>query len=958
MKNGNFFWVLFILVFEIFSQTCFAPYEMNKQYSTDSRVSYLNKNYQANWTTQETPGVQNFGGWKEIGNCKDESVSFDSSSGQYYGKMPCYPSYKLNSQYSTGNKVSYLGKNYQANWTTQETPGVQNFGGWKEIGNCSQETIVDLSNEKDIDTTKVYDISQFVLFAKDNMSIASSAKITGNIGSLGGMKISEVSAAWKTIIRGDIYAKYTNFGYEVIHEGRAFGYCDSFSIPTKGIPSGSQKIDGKWQEDIKIQKGNYSEVSIKDGGSLQLSNGVYNIKNLNFNSNSLPMKLNLSAGEFVELNVDTVKFGSGISVVFSNKKSPLSFTLYTNQKELVIPDNSEFNGIIIAPNAKVTVNSDTKITGAIYAKEISIGFNVVINGVPMLNDIFHSEYNFAPKFSPIQTQYFSLIAGDATIDFVEGISANNKRATVTKISTDVYVLSLEEVQNNIVSYYKIEFKRNYDQFIYVNSNGNGDGSSWHSPLNSLQSAINLAHETGKEIRVAEGFYGKVVIGQGIKITGGFEVGQTDAQPQGSPYETILTAGKLGQTVVINGFEHAKSVKIKGLTISEGSSQTSGGGIFCQKVSPKIEECIIRDCYSREEGAGFFANGGIQDLQMVLFENNVGKSTLYIDKSDSIKAERAVFSQNKGIGVLAKNAKIEFVNSIFYGNDTAIMANGANLSLIHCTSAKNKTAVVSKNSKVTAVNSIFWNDNKEFDGSGFNVTYSCVRNGFSGEGNIKNEPMFVDVDNPKGGDGEWRTLDDGLRLKKDSPCIDKGTDNVDLAFDFIEMERPLGDGFEMGAYEIPVLLEGDIIDYGILTVNNEFIFREDIGDVIAGLGRRDLYRKVYTKSALTLRVFAEKNKYTDVNSKTAKVVFRDVNGNNVSNEIYVDFYRNRALETSSYYAFTSRKVEDGQVKGKVLFLVAGDVEVKPQDPFYVLKVANSVSDGQEYVSGSIHVIVSN
>jgi hypothetical protein len=257
--------------------------------------------------------------------------------------------------------------------------------------------------------------------------------------------------------------------------------------------------------------------------------------------------------------------------------------------------------------------------------------------------------------------------------------------------------------------------------------------------------------------------------------------------------------------------------------------------------------------------------------------------------------------------------------------------------------------------VKIVNSILWNEGTELQGDGFDVSFSCVRGGFAGEGNISSDPLFVNVENPRGEDGMWRTLDDGLSLKRGSPCIDSGKDDVDISDDFIDMKRPLNSGFDMGAYEIPVLQAGDdVIDYGVLTQDNEFIHRADIGYVLTGVNRRDLYRKIWSKSALTLRVFVKKHKYTDVNEKAVKVVFRDVNGGNVGEERWITFYRNRNLETSSHYAFTSQIVENGIIKGPVIFLVAGDVRESPGDPFIVLKVADEVVDGQEYVSGHIRI----
>jgi len=849
---------------------------------------------------------------------------------------PCFSPYQSGKTYISGDKVSYQGKNYEAKWWTLNIiPGSQKWDGdWKEIGVCTEEIIIDLSTEKQQEQTTAYDMSQFVLYAKSKVSIASSAKITGNIGSLGSVGVAEVSAAWATIIKGDIYSKQTKFGYDVTHNGKIFNYCDTFDIPVKQLPSATQKVNGKWKENVSVSAGNYKEISVNDGGSLTMARGVYNINNLNFNSNdiSININLNLAAGDFVEINADSVKFGSGMKVQFANKKSPLSFTLYTNQKELIIPDKSEFNGIIIAPNAKVTVNSDTRINGAIFAKEISVGYNVVINQIPMLNDIFHSQYNFAPKFSPIHTQYFSVISNDANIEFVEGITSKGQKAKVTNEMLDNYILSLEDSASGIVSYYRIKFERvfsDYAIFVDAIAKGNGSGTSWADAVNNIQKAVELAYKTGKEIRVAQGTYPKAVIGQGIKILGGFTGIENNEKPQGSPYRTILDGNKQGQTVQIIGFENAKSVKIKGLTIQNGNSQTVGGGIYSKNVSPKIEECVIQNNTAKEDGAGIYAGSGVQDLHMVLVEQNTGKSAFYLGNGDLLKAERVVISQNTGVGFAIKNSKINFVNSIFYGNDTALTADNSQIGIIHCTSAKNRGGAVSRSSSVKALNSIFYNDaGKEFIGDGIDVKYSCVKTAVSGEGNITGDPLFVDVNKPKGSDEEFGTDDDGLRLKAESKCIDAVEADSSIQYDIIETLRPIGAKSDMGAYEYYFLpkieLPSDFLGY--LDSNGQFQYSSIRPRVFTDIKYvREIEFASKTNRAKYVRIEIPKKRRTNIGRFHAEVIGIDDSGKPLdkAKKISVWFYKKGTQGDN--YVFVSNKpivfIDNPRLQGEYDFCYA-------------------------------------
>jgi len=90
----------------------------------------------------------------------------------------------------------------------------------------------------------------------------------------------------------------------------------------------------------------------------------------------------------------------------------------------------------------------------------------------------------------------------------------------------------------------------------------------------------------------------------------------------------------------------------------------------------------------------------------------------------------------------------------------------------------------------------------------NVTNSDVQGGWTGTGNINQNPLFV---NPFGPDNIIGTLDDNLRLQAGSPCIDSGN-STDAPLTDIEnnpryddpyiANTGIGDHpyFDMGAYE--------------------------------------------------------------------------------------------------------------------------------------------------------------
>jgi len=121
-----------------------------------------------------------------------------------------------------------------------------------------------------------------------------------------------------------------------------------------------------------------------------------------------------------------------------------------------------------------------------------------------------------------------------------------------------------------------------------------------------------------------------------------------------------------------------------------------------------------------------------------------------------------------------------------------------------------------NSSPTVTNCILWGDTpQEIENyqSSPVVTHSDIQGGYPGSGNINEDPMFLD---PDGQDNILGTEDDDLHLKSGSPCIDAGTANGAPDTDIEGKPRPLGEGYDMGAYEfqrtampwLPLLMLGD------------------------------------------------------------------------------------------------------------------------------------------------------
>ncbi|MDP2895799.1 MAG: choice-of-anchor Q domain-containing protein [bacterium] len=107
-----------------------------------------------------------------------------------------------------------------------------------------------------------------------------------------------------------------------------------------------------------------------------------------------------------------------------------------------------------------------------------------------------------------------------------------------------------------------------------------------------------------------------------------------------------------------------------------------------------------------------------------------------------------------------------------------------------------------------LNCTIWGNRAYYDGTAqlffsSEPTYSCIQDWGGGEGNISEDPKFVDPDGPDDNPETWE--DNDYRLRGDSPCIDVGFNSLDLPeFDIAGMPRIMYGGrsltVDIGAYE--------------------------------------------------------------------------------------------------------------------------------------------------------------
>jgi hypothetical protein len=222
------------------------------------------------------------------------------------------------------------------------------------------------------------------------------------------------------------------------------------------------------------------------------------------------------------------------------------------------------------------------------------------------------------------------------------------------------------------------------------------------------------------------------------------------------------------------------------------------------------------------GGGVYMNGGNMTLTNCSFTGNDGNNfgggvaqyggTLLVDNctflSNRVQVSGGAIGVQSGTATL-RNCLIARNTSDFGWGcalDLALLSH-ANVTVTNCTFAENfsggqrsgASILFNEGNTLTVVNSIFWDVLSSYTGDielGTNnngnatVTYSNVRGGYAGNGNINADPLFVNA------------AADNYHLQTTSPCIDAGSASAPnlTATDLDGTQRILGSAPDMGAYE--------------------------------------------------------------------------------------------------------------------------------------------------------------
>jgi parallel beta-helix repeat protein/predicted outer membrane repeat protein len=267
-----------------------------------------------------------------------------------------------------------------------------------------------------------------------------------------------------------------------------------------------------------------------------------------------------------------------------------------------------------------------------------------------------------------------------------------------------------------------------------------------------------------------------------------------------------------------------------------SAEDRGGALYCSDSKPSLNNCKFSENSAGYGGGGMCLNNTEPNLiGCSINDNSANYGGGVYNDSSNVTLTRCTLTANLGYdyggGIYnIGGSRLSLDNCLITANRTnsyggGIYNNYSDLTLANCTftgnTARDGSAVAFNSlgqlgqSTAWLVNCILWDQANIIwinDYSKIAISYSDVRGGWPGTGNIDADPLFAD---PNGPDETPGTDDDNLRIAPSSPCVDTGDPNYALApaqKDVYGHPRLASGRVDMGAHEFQGIIYVD--SYGL------------------------------------------------------------------------------------------------------------------------------------------------
>ncbi|KPA15065.1 RCC1 repeat-containing protein [Candidatus Magnetomorum sp. HK-1] len=343
--------------------------------------------------------------------------------------------------------------------------------------------------------------------------------------------------------------------------------------------------------------------------------------------------------------------------------------------------------------------------------------------------------------------------------------------------------------------------------------------------------------------------------------------------------------------------NSSSASLRNTRITENQALKNGGGMYVYyKSLPEINVCEISNNIALSLGGGVYGFGAAPKLIASQVHHNMAENGGGIMLHDALSPliEKTMIRENTattgGALYLLNTSSPEILNSVIVDNQAAYggglyLKDVSTLLINYSTLANNMaysegSAIYGSNvSEFVFRNSILWHDGNEIvlaESDVPTVDFSNIRQLkgiFSGTGNINKDPIFS---GPK-----------DYRLGLGSPCKNMGNATNAPAQDIVGVKRPVGNGFDIGAYEalnVPPVTSGrSLTTNEDISLNIQLIAEDDDDDpliylieeqpnhgIITGEGANITYNPKANYSGSDFFRFKTKDSYYDSNISSVNI----------------------------------------------------------------------------------------
>jgi len=289
---------------------------------------------------------------------------------------------------------------------------------------------------------------------------------------------------------------------------------------------------------------------------------------------------------------------------------------------------------------------------------------------------------------------------------------------------------------------------------YVSTSGNdaNTGTSWDTAKKTIRAGVNVAGN-GNTVLVANGEYllsGQIVVSNNIAI-----------RSVNGPTETIINGN--GPVTFSRCFYLGSDCTLDGFTVINGyalyPSNAYGGGVYCASTNTIITNCTLTDNLAGIGGAAWRSTlnnctlaGNSAGTAGATYQSTLNNCTL---TGNSAYLGGGTFQSTLNNCTLTGN----FTDP--YGSGGAAYQSTLN----NCTLTGNSALIGSAAYQSTLNNCIVYYNNGTPQCDAATMHHTCAPDAPAGDGNITNEPMFVDRNN-----GNYR-------LSAGSSCINAGDNSL-------------------------------------------------------------------------------------------------------------------------------------------------------------------------------------